>query len=123
LAGCALPGGGTHRTGHSSEHPPQHLEEHLAAGISRVALSVCAGLFAGAGATALKMAPKNPALGLVAAGCAVGSVASLSVLGLSSEARGRLSKRDKEYEAAWAGTAAAVPVPPRPARSGARGRG
>jgi hypothetical protein len=52
------------------------------------------------------------------------NVASLSVLGLSSEGRERLSKRDKQYEAARAGTAAAVPVPPpRPARSGARGRG
>jgi hypothetical protein len=65
-----------------------------------VALSVCAGLFAGAGATALKMAPKNPALGLVAAGCAVGSVASLSVLGLSSDDAKKLTSSAELTDAA-----------------------
>ena len=33
----------------------------------------------------MKMAPKIPIMGMVSMGCAVGTVASLSVLGLSSD--------------------------------------
>jgi|EP01049_Picozoa_sp_SAG25_P009939 hypothetical protein len=46
--------------------------------------TACPGLFAGVGAYALKMAPKNAAGGMVAAACGLLTVASLNNVGLSS---------------------------------------
>lgn len=63
-------------------------------------MTPAAGLFAGAGVSAMKMAPKNPMAGLVAVGCAVGSVASLSVLGLSSDDAKKITSSAELQDAA-----------------------
>jgi len=61
---------------------------------------VGAGIFGGTAVGALKMAPKNPAMYMVSAGAAVATVASLSVLGLSSEDAKQIASSTELVDAA-----------------------